>query len=192
MIEEKLDELDETWITDFENLDNEYRNFYCEDLKFLTLNYIYLNNEAEIFKIHKEQYNLNNSGLLTKEELLHLIKKNIISDNKKYYLLSILKYNINIEPVNLRSLLTNNDLLLLGNNYLQIVRNIDDIRFEKSITFFHNLNSLFIIFNEKNNNKQLIKNSNLNIISSSFTKKIYINSNTKKKTKRKQYKENNV
>jgi hypothetical protein len=72
----------------------------------------------------------------------------------------------------------------IGNSFLQSVKNIDTIKFEKSISMFHDINNILIIFHQKNLSKDARQ--------SNRTKKIFINSNTKKKTKRKEFKENDT
>jgi hypothetical protein len=99
----------------------------------------------------------------------------------------LLKFNLNIEPVHLKTFLKSKNANI-GGLFLQSVKNIDTIKFEKSISMFHDINELFIIFHEKIYNT----NSNINHNSSSLsrsTKKIFIHSNANKNTKRKQFKE---
>ena len=119
---------------------------------------------------------LKEPGTLQKEELLGIIKHNSFSNAIKYNLLSILKFNINIEPEFLKNFLKSKDKNI-GSSFLQSVKNIDTIRFEKTITMFHDINDLIIIYHQRiNKQNSYLKN---------YTKKIVINSNTKKnKTKR--------
>ena len=168
-----IDELDSTWIQEFENLDNDYKNYYTEQLSFLGIHIIYINRQNEIEKVREEKLFLKEPGIVKKEELLSIIKHNSIFNKNKYSLLSILKFNINIEPEFLKTFLKSKDKKI-GYSFLKSVKNIDSIKFEKSITMFHDINDLFIIFNQRT------LSSNLN-----NTKKIFINSNHHKNTKRK-------
>jgi len=108
----------------------------------------------------------------------------------KYSVLSILKFNLNIEPLHLKTFLRSKNANI-GGLFLQSVKNIDTIKFEKSISMFHDINELFIIFHEKIYNPNTNTNSKINYNSSlcRSTKKIFINSNTNKNTKRKPFKE---
>lgn len=177
-LNDNIEELDFTWLQEFQNLDNEYKNYYTEELSFIRIHSIYLNINSEIKKISEEKILLKNAGILQKEELLSIIKHNSFSNNIKYSLLSILKFNINIEPVHLNNFLRNKDKNI-GTSFLQSIKNIDTIKFDKSISMFHDINNILIIFHQK----KISKDNNL-------TKKIFINSNTKQKTKRKEFKEN--
>lgn len=178
-----IEELDSTWLQEFQNLDNEYKNYYTEELSFIRVHSIYVNKNNEIEKMKEEKLLLKKSGILQKEELLSIIKHNTFSNNIKYSLLSILKFNINLEPIHLNNFLRNKDKNI-GTSFLQSVKHIDSIKFEKSISMFHDINNILIIFHQK----ILSKDSR----PSNRTKKIVIYSNTKKKTKRKELKESDT
>jgi hypothetical protein len=122
-----------------------------------------------------------------------IIKHNCFSNQIKYSLLSILKFNIDIEPVHLSTFLRNKNKNV-GSSFLQSVKNIDTIKFDKSISMFHDINELIIIFHQKTNNYGLT-NSTTNtssVLAKQYTKKVFINYNSKKKTKRKELKEINT
>lgn len=174
-------DLDLSWIHEFEKIDNEYKIYYTEELSFIRIHSVYVNNNNEIEKIREEKILLKTPGILQKEELLSIIKHNSFSNEIKYSLLSILKFNINLEPINLKTFLRNKNPAI-GAPFLQSIQHLDSIKFEKSITMFHDINEILIIFHQKIN-KQLHKNSDSNIISNR-TKKVFINSNPKKKTKK--------
>ena len=172
---ENIDDLDLSWIQDFENLDKEYKNYYTEDMSFIKINSIYVNNNNSIDKIKEDKIILKTPGILQKEDLLRIIKNNTFSNQIKYRLLSILKFNINIEPENLKTFMRSKNTTI-GSSFLQSIKNIDSIKFEKSISIFHDINEIIIIFHNN-----IINNKSIG------TRKIFIHSN--KKTKRKQYKE---
>ena len=104
----------------------------------------------------EEKFFLKNTGFLQKEELLSIIKHNSFSNQMKYSLLSILKFNINLEPIHLKTFLRNKNPNI-GVNFLTSIKNLDTIKFDKSITLFHDINELLIIFHKKN-----IKSTNIN------------------------------
>ena len=176
---EDIDDLDSTWIQEFEKLDKDYKNYYTENISFLRVRSIYINKQNEIEKVIEENIFLKEPGIIQKEELLSIIKHNSFSNEIKYSLLSILKFNINLEPEYLKTFLKSKDKNI-GSSFLQSVKHIDSIRFEKSITMFHDINDLIIIFHPKTNSSD----------PNNRTKKVFINSNSKKRTKRKELKEN--
>ena len=92
--------LDDTWITEIENEEKDYNNFYKEENTFIETIFLYINNENKIYYIKKDNVFLQDK-CLNKEELLFLIKKNQIYNNNKHKLISILQYNIDLEPQDL-------------------------------------------------------------------------------------------
>jgi len=181
-----IEDLDLSWIHDFEKIDSEYKNYYTEELSFIRIHSIYVNSNNDIEKVREEKFLLKIPGILQKEELLSIIKHNSFSNQIKYSLLSILKFNINLEPIHLKTFLRNKNPLV-GEPFLQSIKNLDTIKFEKSITMFHDINELLIIFHQKINRTSASNSQNIDIRNK--TKKVFINSIAKKKTKRKELKE---
>ena len=189
-----LFELDTSWVDEFDKNDNEYKSYYNEELTFINLHCIYINKNSEISKVHEEQIHFKTPGTLSREEVIGLIKRNTFCDNMKYSLLSILKFNINIEPINLKTFIKSKETSLnIGNHFLYSVKNIDAIYFDKSIGMFHDINDLLIIYYDKNNGNNNGNNTNTNSNTNSNinnnTRKIYINSNSLKKTRRNLFKD---
>jgi len=180
--EDNIEDLDFTWIQEFENIDKDYKNYYSEELQFIKIHSIYVDKENSIEKVKEENILLRTPGILQKEELLGIIKHNSFSNEFKYSLLSILKFNINILPENLNTYLRNKNENI-GSLFLQSIKNIDSIRFEKSISLFHDINEIIIIFYQPNYKGYFTISTHHK---PSSTKKIFINSI--KKTKRKLFK----
>jgi hypothetical protein len=166
---DNIEDLDFSWINEFEKIDSEYNIYYTEDLSFIKIHSIYINNNNEIEKVTEEKFFLKNPGFLQKEELLGIIKHNSFSNKIKYSLLSILKFNINLEPIHLKTFLRNKNPNI-GVNFLTSIKHLDTIKFDKSITLFHDINELLIIFHKKNTYNR--------------TRKILTKSKAKKMTKK--------
>lgn len=186
--EEETNEIDKdidfSWIEEFDNLDKEYKDYYTEDLTVIKIHCIYVNNNNEIERVLENTLLLNTPGILSKEEIVDIIKHNLICNQVKYSLLYILKFNINLDPIYLKTFIKSKDpLSVIGSNYLQSIKNIDTVKFDKSISMFHDLNDLLIIFY----NKGPLSTADHN---RSGTRKIYFNSNSFKKTKRNIFKDN--
>jgi hypothetical protein len=115
---------------------------------------------------------------ISREEIIQILKESSIDNVKRYSLLSILKYNILLDADEV-----NKYLLLDGEerNYLKIIKNIDAITFDKTISMFHDLNDLILVFYEKSTE---LKKTDPN----KLTKKIYLRCN-KKKTIKKRFKD---
>lgn len=183
--EKLLEDLDTSWLEDFEKIDSEYKSYYNENQLYVRIHLIYVNQNNEIFKIREQKHFFVRPNTISKEELIAIIKTNSLSSNKLYSLLSILKFNIDIQPQDLKSFLKPN---YINDRFLQSIKHIDNIVFDKSISIFHDINALFILFYEKyttSNNFQPNLRKNL-------TKKVFINANANKNTRRKQFKAINI
>ena len=176
--------LDDDWIKKFENIDADYKDFYKDDLYYVNLTFIYVNRIDEIEKIKHESFLLSKPNYISREEILQILKKSSIEDERRYSLLALLKYNITMEPDDIQKYisLNNTDISNLEKNYLSIIKNIDSIPFDKTISMMHDLNDLILVFYEKSHE---LKEKNLN----NLTKKIYLRENKNKKTIKKQYKD---
>jgi hypothetical protein len=173
--------MDNDWILTFEKTDKLYEDFYKDDLYFINLKYIYINRNNDIVKMNSENFLMSTPNYITREEILKILKKNTNDNNINYSLLSVLRYNITLDSNDIEHFLSSlND----GNtnNFLTIIKNIDAISFEKTISMFQDLNDVIFIFYEKSKELKQLNENNL-------TKKIFIHSNNKKKTLKKQYKD---
>tara|TARA_A100001011_G_scaffold399833_1_gene510446 strand:- start:3787 stop:4302 length:516 start_codon:yes stop_codon:yes gene_type:complete len=156
---------DESWLNEIEKENALYNDFYLEKTDNINLNIIYINKNNNIEYIKKDKYFLN-ENTITKENLLYLLKKNSIYRNSKYNLLSIIKYNIDLQPENVKDYILNTKKY----NFFHLCKTINNIEWNDSITLFKDINSLYLLYYEKS------KNNN-------STKKIYINKMKKKKRK---------
>jgi hypothetical protein len=172
-------ELNDDWISDFEKTDKLYQDFYRDDLYYINLKFIYVNRANEIEKIKQESFLMSIPNFISREEILQILKNSSQDNERNYSLLSILRYNVTLEVDDIKNFLIypNED-----KKFLTIIKNIDTISFEKTINMFHDLNDLILIFYEKSHELKKINPNN-------STKKIYIRSNTNKKTIKKRYKD---
>jgi hypothetical protein len=171
--------LDDDWIKKFEDVDEKYKDFYKDDLYYVNLKFIYVNRENEIEKIKYESFLLTRPNYISREEILQILKKSSIEDERKYTLLSLLKYNITMDADDVQKFIINESE---ERSYLSIIKNIDAVPFDKTISMMHDLNDLILVFYEKS---QELKEKCVN----NLTKKIYLRHNTNKKTIKKQYKD---
>ena len=159
-------ELNCDWTDDFDKEEKFFDEFYKENVQNLQMFSYYVNKDKELFHIKKDILNIDD-GVLKKGDLIYHLGKNRIYDKKKFQLLSMLKYNINIEPVDIQFFLNDPEI----NQFLNVQKHIDDIKWEDTITLFQDLNSIIFIYNEK-------------VPSFNTTKKIRIGKK-RRKTKRK-------
>jgi len=141
-METSAEKLDDAWLIEFEENEKLYEDFYKDDLCYVQLNFVYINRENNIEKIREETFLMSQPNYILKEELIEILKKNMDDNQIHYSLLSILKYNVTIEPSDIQHSITNK-------SYLTVVENIDTIFFDKTISMFQDLNDIIFLFYEK-------------------------------------------
>lgn len=181
-------ELDTSWITNFEKLEKEYNIFYKDKVTQVTSFFIYINKDNDVIEVKREKIKNIVNNTINKNTLLYLIKNNNIHNNIKYKLISILDFNIDINTIDINNFLKEKteNVVSESNNissYLNIVHNINDIKFKDTINIFQDINAIFFLYyNNTESNK--IENNNQKS-NNMTTKKVYINYKKHKKTKRK-------
>lgn len=137
----------------------------------------------EIEKIREETFFMKTPNIISREEIIGLLKKSALDDNNKYSIFSLLKFNFCLKPEDIHFFLRDTNYNSTS-DFLTSIKHIDTIIFEKTINMFQDLNTLYFIFVEKSmelnsNNKKTL------------TKKIYLhlmkNKKLKTKTKKKFY-----
>ena len=166
-----MEEIDTEWISDFEKTDKKYETFYKDTVPNINLFFMYVDRNNNLFYIKKEKIKLQ-EGVLNKDLLIQILKENMEYNKKKYRPISLLKYNITIDPVNIDKFIETPGTY----NYLELQNSLQDLKWENTIKTLSDLNSLHVIFFETWKDK-----------SKSNTKKVYIH-NSSKKTKRKRLK----
>ena len=178
--------LDTTWIDDYEDIEKKYEMFYKENISSMNVIMIYVNNRLEIEKISQRDLELKSYNVVSKDEILEIINSHSCVGNIKYRLLSLLTYNINITHNELKGFL-NSDLNTSNKDgFLHSLSTLQDIRLNPSIQLFNDINSVIIVYYEKPEPVKI--NQKEGKTKHNTTKKIFINtrtvSNKQKKTKR--------
>ena len=169
-------EIDTSWIEEFDKIDGKYNMFYKTEVNQIELAFLYVGRDNKLFHIKKEKLDIE-TGILSKERLIELLNINMTYNNKNYRPIAILKYNIDIDPENVKDFIMNPEKY----NFLTSEKNIDILKWKKTIELFNSINSLYILFYEK---WKTSKNG---------TRKIYIKNGKKlnhRKTKKKVLKAN--
>ena len=168
--------LDDSWIKEFAKSDKLYKDFYKDDNYYTEVHYVYVNTDNNIVKIDQETFLFNSKNVISRDDIIGLIKRNSEVDSIRYSIMSILKYNNTLEPESIKHFVYDDPENSIY-NYMTPIKNIDSIKFDPTINMFQDLNDLLFIFYEKP-----AKTSH------NSTKKIFIHHKPKnKKTTRKQY-----
>jgi len=168
--------LDNKWLIEFENSEKIYRDYYKDDNYYANVHYAYVNANDEIEKIKQEFIYMSKPNCILRDELIGLLKRNSIDNNIRYTLLSILKINISIDPMEIKRFLVSDNLDYYKNLFFSPIKNLDNIIFEKTINMFQDLNEIFILFYEKHDS--------VNSKPKNITKKIYLKTSHKKTIKK--------
>lgn len=131
--------LDTEWIQTFEQIDDIYSMFYKDDNEFVNVNYVFINKHNEIERVKNEQIILHEKNKISSDALVNMITTNKPKNFSFYFML---KYNITIEPDDVKYLTSR------SYNYLTQINKIQDVYFERTITMFQDLNELTIFFME--------------------------------------------
>jgi len=156
-------ELDTSWIEELENEDIPYDKFYKESVDYFNIFYVYINNNKNIYNIKKQVIDISNN-VFKKEELVASLRKYRINNNIKHSLISVLQYNIDINPDEIKFFLSkkNPDI-----NFLSVKKDLNDIKWNDTIQYFKKINSLYVLFYQerektgKQTKKIFIKNIKL-------------------------------
>jgi hypothetical protein len=159
-------EIEESWIKNFKHQDKQKD----DDVINLNLFYLYVNRYNHLIDVKEGPTYILQSKIFDKSELIHNIKTNSFHNNQKYKLLSMLKYNIDIDINNLDEFINKDQ----SGKFMSPLSNLENVNFSKSIKMFNDLNSIFLIFHEN--------------VTPRYTKKIMLTS-SKRKTKHKRYKD---
>ena len=157
---------DTTWMDLLEKEEQDYKSFYKENVDVIKIFYTYVDNNNNIYYVKKDNLFVEENKI-NKNELIYILKKNKNNNNKNHKLISILQYNIDLEPEDVLSYLKFKEKY----NFLTIVSKINDILWNDTISIFKNLNSLHIVYYEE----PIKKSSN--------TKKVYIRNKKLKRNK---------
>lgn len=148
-----MEDLDYSWISDFKTAEQIYDHFYKKPVETIDVICLYVNSNGEIISHVKEKsFMLDREGILTKDTIFKLIQKFEHHNGNNYRAEGLAKYNFTFEPADDISM-DNID----ASTYFRSQKLYGNVVFEDTISLFHDVNALFIIFNEKGARKRLTK-----------------------------------
>jgi hypothetical protein len=146
MITEIEEPLNNDWICEFEKIDQLYEEYYSEDIYYIKIHYVYLNHQHGIEKIQEEIFFLSSPNQVSKEEMIGLVKRNSLSN---YSIHSLLQFNLGLEPEDMKGFLMSKNKENDYSSFLKPVSMMNNILFSKTMSMFHDLNSLYLLYLEK-------------------------------------------
>ena len=155
-----METLDLTWFNSQEKIEEKYDRFYRSDVEKLGITFIYINTDNEICITRKQQVKLNKS-ILNRRELVNIIRDNRKLNGDNHSLYALLKFNF----ISSAESILNDDLM---GDHFNVISNVQDIIFQKTIKELESVNHLYIVLKPK---------------SRIFTKRVKI-THTKRNTRR--------
>ena len=146
--QDKEPRLDSSWLEDFKQVESAYNDFYKEKVNSITVYLLYVNKDNELEHVNTDKCLLLEDGLIKRDVIISFIKRYQTLCSIRYKLLSLLKYNINLEPTDIYSFV-NESITISDKRFMTVEKYLDDIRFDDSIHMFQDLNALFFIFYEE-------------------------------------------
>jgi len=166
-----FENLDTDWIKEYKDIEELYSDFYKEELTVVSVYFLYINRNSELFHIKKDIIDLSNN-ILEKDIIISILKKNMIFNKNKYRPISILKYNLTISPQDVEYYTNNANKF----SFLESEKKIRDIKFNNSISLFNDINGIYFVLHEQWDSRN------------HKTKKVYLKRKLKKKRTRKDIK----
>ena len=162
-------DLDTSWIDEFNKEEEEYSEFYKQKINGARIVLFFINENNELFSSKKYNARLNDN-IITKNQILNILKNNISYDDGNYTPSFILKFNINLDPENIEDFIAHPNQF----NFLTSENYMTDIHWEETIQSMQSLNTLYILMK-----KRSFRTHN-------STKRVYISKKSgKRKTRRK-------
>ena len=150
------------WMDNIETKLTKFKMFELKKNTTLKVLITYVNNN-EIVEIKKHKMNLKQKNCISKEELADLLINNKTNSNITYNSYRIMKFNLNLEPLELENFLEkellqnsqdddddsqdedDNEYETFTNNY----NNLVDVKLDDSINMFEDLNMIMIILQKR-------------------------------------------
>ena len=152
-----IDDLDYSWINKEEKMGASDTNYIREPIDEIQLFFVYINSGLEIEYVSKESECVD--GCISKDRLLQIIQTKRHHNNKKYRLDDLLSFQIDLEPENIQSFSELDSLDPISETFLKSIPIFDEVICIPSIFIFHDMASLFFMFNEIDTVKKSILRS---------------------------------
>ena len=149
------EKLDVSWMNEYKRLENISADCVKDPMDKIRTYILYINRDLEIESILLEAFPLilndSNQPIIGKDVLLKFIQDKKLKNGVKYSLFDILVYNIELESENIEaySSIDESGVLEKFGGFFRTVNFIHEIVVLPSLFIFHELNSMFILFKER-------------------------------------------
>ena len=138
--EDADENLDTSWIQQFEAEEYNYNDFYKEPITSILFYVLYIK-DKELIHVDSNRCILEN-GNLNRERLVSLIKQ-YETREIKYKLTGLLRYNIDLNPEEIRDFINEENV---SDRFMTAEKYLNTIHYNDSIHMFQDLNALYFIY----------------------------------------------
>ncbi len=139
--------LDVSWIAEQQRIQNIETNYCREPVTDIQIYSLYINKNSYIDKITRKKHNITDN-VLTRDAVLGIIQNNKRMDSKKYKLMDVLLYHVDLEPQHIQTYSQTNDIPASSKSFFKVLPIVDEIHIPHSIFIFHSLSSVFFMYKE--------------------------------------------
>ena len=116
----------------------------------------------EIVSVKSELFDIDDNGAINKDKIIELLQDKRLNDDKKYFIKDLWKYNFDLDYNELITLFDEDEEYERNNEMLVQLKNLSNIKFNKSIDIFKEKNNLFVLYSlekpeRKSNRKKSLK-----------------------------------
>lgn len=132
-----------------ERLEQYYNKFYKTPSNTITLFFIYVDNN-NVESLHEKSFHLNNDSKICSDELVFIINNHKTLHNKRYKLMTLLKYNFTMDPEEVLQMLSNSNEKNEFEKYLDVIGSyLVDVCFADTISLLEDVNALFLVYSRQ-------------------------------------------
>ena len=139
--------LDVSWIAEQQRIQNIETNYCREPVTDIQIYSLYINKNSYIDKITRKKHDIVDN-VLTRDAVLGIIQNNKRMASKKYKLMDVLVYNVDLEPQHIQTYSQTNDIPASSKSFFKVLPIVDEIHIPPSIFIFHSLSSVFFMYKE--------------------------------------------
>ena len=140
-------DLDVSWINEQQRIQNIETNYCREPVTDIQVYSLYINKHLYIDKITRKKHPIGNN-ILTRDAVLGIIQSNKSSTSKKYKLMDVLIYHVDLEPQHIQTFSQSTDIPASSKPFFKVLPIVDEIVIPPSIFIFHSINSVFFVYKE--------------------------------------------
>ena len=133
--------IEDEWISEFNEEERKYGKFYKESNAFISLQFIYVNSKREIIHISQSTHKLDKENLLASSTLNNIVLERKQLGTTCHRLYKLLLYNIESEPEEI----INNELTT---SELREINELRDLTIMDTVCYLQPINTLIFVFVE--------------------------------------------